>query len=368
MKKIIFLLTNPKMGGAEKVIINIANKLDKEKFDVTLFLFFKKGELFNTIDSSVKVDYAYDKEYQSMLLSLPKILRKLYKYKGHNLIIAGTEIWPTYVAAIFSIFFNIKAFSWVHTNLKIIMKKYGFFKRGLFTLLNWFSYYIINKIILVSSACEMPQYTSEKVEIIPNSYNKKDLLFLARAPIYDFDFEKIDEPVILSVSRLDPIKNISLLIKAHACLLRDGVKERVLVIGDGSDSNHLKALTISLGVSDSVTFLGGKSNPYPYFAKSTVFVNPSLLEGFSLTGVESMALGTPVISTDLPNACALLIKNNQDGLVVPNNSAESLSVAIKQIISNPQMRANISVAARLSIKKYEESIILKKISICLEKE
>ena len=366
MKKIIFLLINPKLGGAEKVIINIANKLNKKKFDVTLFLFFKKGELLNTIDSSVKVDYAYDKEYQSMLWSLPKILRKLYKYKNYDLIIAGSEVWPTYVAGIFSFLCNIKAFSWVHTNLKIIMRKHGFFKRCLFTLLNWISYHTINKIIVVSSACEVPQYASGKVEIIPNSYNKRDLLFLARESICDFDFENSDEPVILSVSRLDPIKNISLLIEAHARLLGEGVKEKVLIIGDGSDLTHLIELTVALGMSDSVTFLGKKSNPYPYFAKATVFVNPSLLEGFSLTGVESMALGTPVISTDLPNACALLIRNNQDGLIVPNNSIESLARAIHYLISNPQLRTNISAAAKLSVEKYEESNILKKVSICLD--
>lgn len=362
MKRILFLLTTAEMGGAEKVIINIANKLDKENFDVTLFLFFKKGELLKTIDSSVNVDCAYGAEYQSMVLSLPGILMRLYKYRNYDFFIAGTEIWPTYVAGISSVLWGVKTIAWVHTNLKLFMNKYSFLKKTLFRCLNRITYKIIDKVVAVSSACDMPGYVDGKTEIIPNSYNKRILLNHAKSMINDFKFDDINIPVILSVSRLDPIKNISLLIKAHALLIREGVKEIVLIIGSGSDFYSLKKLTTSLEVDDSVIFLGGKDNPYPYFLRSTIFVNPSLVEGFSLTGIESMVLGTPVISTSLPNACSLLIKDNQNGIIVSNGSVKALARAMKNLIENPQKRILLSRNAKKMVEKYEESKILEKIN------
>lgn len=368
MKRILFLLTTAEMGGAEKVIINIANKLNKKNFDVKLFLFFKKGELLKTIDPLLKVDYAYSVDYQSMFFSLPKILMKLYKYRNYDFFVAGTEIWPTYIAGFCSALWGVKTVSWVHTNLKLFMRKYSFFKRGLFKYLNWFSYRIVDRIIVVSSACEMPKNVNKKIEVIPNSYNKHLLSILAKDVINDFNFNDCNVPVILSVSRLDPIKNISLLIRAHALLTSKGIDEKVLIIGDGSDFKHLKNLTSSLGVDDSVIFLGSKENPYPYFSKSTIFVNPSLVEGFSLTGIESMALETPVISTSLPNACSLLIENNKNGIVVPNGSPEALAEAIKSLIKNPEKRMLFSKNAKIMAEKYEEANIIKRIALFFDNQ
>ena len=143
--------------------------------------------------------------------------------------------------------------------------------------------------------------------MIPNSYDYEYLKEKSKEKVTDYDFEE-DTPVILSVSRLAKVKNIDLLINAHAILKKNGIKQRLLIVGDGEYRKNLEDLCKRLNVENSVTFLGKKNNPYPYFIKSDIFVSASYIEGFSLTGIEAMALKVALIATDLPNACATLIK------------------------------------------------------------
>lgn len=361
MKKVLILLTSPKMGGAEKVMINIANKLDKRKFEVTFFLFFKRGVLYNKIDSSVNIDYAYDAEYKSMAIAIPHILKNLVLYRDYDVVVAGAEIWPTYIAMICHVLWGIKSVAWVHTNMKLIMTRYSFLKRWVFSWLNFISYKLINRIVVVSRACEMPWYIkiNFKMKVIPNSYDREKIQELAKASVYDFDFSKL--PVILSVSRMDRIKNLELLIKAHLLLCRKGVQQRLLLVGDGEDLGRLKVLAESLGVSKSVTFLGRKDNPYPYFVKSSIFVSASFVEGFSLVGMEAMFLGIPLVTTDYPNACAELVENNVSGIVVKNNSVDSLADGIKRILDDNNLREKLIQNGRGAVEKFDEKRIIREI-------
>ena len=362
MRKVLILLTSPKMGGAEKVMINIANKLDRRKFEVTFFLFFKKGILFNTIDPAVHVDYAYDMEYKSMAIALPHILNKLAQYKNYDVVVAGTEIWPTYVAMMAHLLWGMKSIAWVHTNMRLIMRRYSPAKRFIFSCLNFLSYRLIDRIAAVSEACEMSRFIKREIKVIPNSYDEEKIREAAKEPVSDYDFSQ--SPVILSVSRMNKVKNIGLLIKAHALLCKEGFRQRVLLIGDGEELNPLKLLAEQLGVSGTVTFLGQKDNPYPYFAKSDVYVSASFVEGFCLSGMEAMVFGMPIVSTSFPNACASLVDNNKTGRVLVNNTVEELAAAIKEILLN-SLNVGYAENAKMRVKEFREENILRQIEIFL---
>lgn len=112
--------------------------------------------------------------------------------------------------------------------------------------------------------------------------------------------EKVDlpgYPFIVHVGRLTYQKNQQLLIRAYAAA---NIEEKLVIIGSGQEENKLRELTRSLDISDKVIFLGQKENPYPWMKHARLFVLTSIIEGFGLVNVESLACGTPVIATDCP--------------------------------------------------------------------
>ena len=121
---------------------------------------------------------------------------------------------------------------------------------------------------------------------------------------------------LLGLGRLVRQKNFSLLIKSYKKLIDDyGVKEILVIVGDGKEKNMLKALTTDLGLEDRVLFFGFTDNPYAWMARSELFILSSNFEGLGMVIIEALAAGTNVVATDSPGGVrdimwADCLKNN----------------------------------------------------------
>lgn len=107
-----------------------------------------------------------------------------------------------------------------------------------------------------------------------------------------------DVPTVVSVGRLNPEKGHWHLLKAFHEICRRGVPARLVLIGRGPLEGDLRELRDRLGLADRVVFAGFQPNPLPWVARASVFVLPSLWEGFPNSLLEAMALGVPVIASD----------------------------------------------------------------------
>ena len=97
-------------------------------------------------------------------------------------------------------------------------------------------------------------------------------------------------------------KKISRIIEASKKLQEDGYKFRVLLIGDGEDTNRYKNMVKAMNLKDVVIFLGRKKNPYPYFKIGDCLVLSSDYEGYPVVFVEAFVLGLPIITTDVSDS------------------------------------------------------------------
>ena len=159
-----------------------------------------------------------------------------------------------------------------------------------------------------------------------------------------------DEPVILSVGNLIPIKGHDVLIRAVATLTADFPELTLDIIGEGSEQSRLQTLAQHLGIGHSVRFLGLQSRQQVAAAmrRCTVFALPSRYEGLGCVYLEAMSVGKPVIGCRGQGIAEIIHHGSSGFLVGPDNEKE-LTLALAMLLRDEPRRRTLGVAARDTI-------------------
>jgi glycosyltransferase involved in cell wall biosynthesis len=147
-------------------------------------------------------------------------------------------------------------------------------------------------------------------------------------------------PRIVAAGLLIPLKSYDTLLYALGQLASEGQPFELLIGGEGPERPRLEGIAMSLGIARQVRFLGGVDDIPSLFASAHLMVHPSKSEGLSNTILEAMAEGLPVVASDVDGA-AELITDRKTGLLVPPNQPEPLAAKIRQLLSNPALRAEL---------------------------
>jgi len=154
-----------------------------------------------------------------------------------------------------------------------------------------------------------------------------------------------DAPVVGAVGVLRPQKAISVLLRAALLLREQYPRLRVLIAGDGFEQAELEALSRELGLADVVSFLGHRGDVPDLLASLDVAVSSSDFEGSPLAVMEYMAAGLPIAATDV-GGVPDLIDSGVHGLLVPRRDAVALAGAIGQLLENPERAREMGARAR----------------------
>jgi len=154
--------------------------------------------------------------------------------------------------------------------------------------------------------------------------------------------------VVGTIARLDPVKDLGNLIAAIGMLNTAGEQLAAAVIGDGPERAGLAGQAISAGLGRTVRFLGQRTDARRWLAGCDVYVNCSTSEGVSLTILEAMAAGLPIIATAVGGTPEVV--DNTCGRLVPARNPTALAEAIKTLMHSPSERANLGKAARARVE------------------
>jgi glycosyltransferase involved in cell wall biosynthesis len=151
--------------------------------------------------------------------------------------------------------------------------------------------------------------------------------------------------VAVSVARLDPVKDFGTLLDAFATVRRRAAGARLLIVGDGPERAAIAERAAQPDLDGAVHLIGFRSDVRALIAAADVYVNSSISEGISITILEAMAAGLPVVATAVGGTPEVLA-NGAGGLLVPSRDAERLASAILALAADPQRRAVLGAAAR----------------------
>ncbi len=347
MKKILFGITGLTLGGAERVLVDIVNELS-EKYDITIFTLYGKGEFEKELSNKVKLINMSSKNYNELskieklkvsfdLIFKRKAIYKRYIEKGYDTEVAFLE-GP--ITRLFSVKNkNVKKIAWVHNDIGQVFGKN--IKAKIKTKLDKKCYSQYNDIVFVSNDNkehfeDIYKCNVNKI-VIPNYISAKRVLEKSNNHFGNiYQENKIN---FLTVARLTEQKAIDRLIKVHSRLIEDGYDHNFYVIGDGPERDKLKRLIEDYEVQKSFALLGKKENPYPYMKNCDVFALMSLYEGLPMTILESRILDKPILITD--TAAREAVQNYYKSYITAN-SEQGIYEGIKNCIKMlPEWKRNI---------------------------
>jgi glycosyltransferase involved in cell wall biosynthesis len=144
-------------------------------------------------------------------------------------------------------------------------------------------------------------------------------------------FQPGEPPVLLGVGRLTKQKDFFTLIKAFA-RLRQSRPARLLILGEGPERQMLEALIQQLDLGQDVSLPGFVENPFAYMKRASAFVLSSLWEGLPTVLMEALYCGVPIVATDCPSGPREILKNGENGRLVPVGDHVALSDALVALL------------------------------------
>jgi glycosyltransferase involved in cell wall biosynthesis len=359
MKKqpIALYLPSLRGGGAERVMVTLANGFVARGLDIDLVLAKAEGPFLSEVDSRVRI---IDLDASRVICSLPGLVRYLRRERpfamlsalNHANIIAA---WACIVSRI-----SLRLVLSEHSTLTRSLAGYLSCRIRILPKLMSLTYPYADAVVAVSSgaaddlaaAIKLPR---ERIYVIHNPVVTPAMLKKSREPIDHRWFRPGEPPVILGVGRIVRPKDFSVLIRAFA-KLREQREARLMILGEGEERLQLEALVSELGVGEYVLMPGFVANPYAYMHQTALFVLSSAWEGFGNVIVEAMACGTPVVSTDCLSGPAEILENGRWGRLVPVGDATALTAAIIATLDDPKhpdiVRRSLDFSMDAAVERY----------------
>jgi len=167
--------------------------------------------------------------------------------------------------------------------------------------------------------------------------------------------------VVGTLGRLTPIKGHIHLLKAAENILPGRPDTFFVFVGEGELHDDLHKFAAKAGIAENVRFPGWRADVESVLSVFDVFVFPSLNEGMGKAIVEAMAIGKPVIASDVGGIPALVVQG-ENGILVPPADSKALAEAIMALYANPEKRAELGERGREKALAYSSEAMLNKIS------
>lgn len=357
--KILFYNGSLRMGGAEKILVEVLNGLDKKDKEIDLLIsdnvlgenFFEKE-----LPKEVKLTYLISSDliektkfYKSRKknifykLMYNYYMRKEQKEKTINLAkILKNKKYDVVVDFDMGLSKNIdlvdakKRIAWIHSPIDSWYRKKDKIKRLGDRLKKY------NTLVTI---CDDMKEKTERLypflkERLIRIYNPFDIEKIQNqskdlSEIREEKKELLKDNYIISVGRLDNYsKDYYTLLKGFKGAKERGLTEKLYILGEGEERKLIESWIDELNLKNDVNLLGKYRNPYPWIKNAKLFVHSSRFEGLPTVLIEALICGVPVISSDCPTGPSEILKKGTIGLLYDVGDSETLKKQILELLKN----------------------------------
>ena len=343
MPFISLFIPNLDGGGAERVMLHLAEGFAKRGFDVDLVVAQAEGAYLSKIPDTIRLVNLDAKS--PVILFKTLALKQYLKQEQPAFLISTLDIfssatWAKRLAGV-----KTQVVMCVQTNLsQQFQDRHAMLMQKIKWAVVQRFYPWADAIVTASEgvARDIEQHAKismQQMTVIHNPVVTSDFSEKAQEAIAHPWFADDQPPVLLGVGRIVKQKSFATLIQAFA-RVRQCCPARLMILGDVDPREpgvkpELEGLIKKFGLQDDVLFLGFVENPYAYMARANVFVLSSIYEGFGNVVAEAIAAGTPVVSTDCESGPAEILNKGQYGELVPVGDHEAMANAIVATLNQP---------------------------------
>ena len=329
MKKVMFVCQSLGNGGAERVVSVLTDELSEADYRVFILTMTKEKQVYN-INENVEI-VAPHKNYNA------GILGKLQRVK-----IIRDEIIKHKIDVVVA-FSHYNAMFSVIASYGLPVRIIGSERNDPAQLKNRKILNSTRNILYKKLDCLVCQ-TDEAKAYFPNKIQEKTTIILnpISASIIDpYCGEK--EKKIVTFCRLEPQKNLRMLIDAFEMLYEEYPDYELNIYGEGLERENLLNYIVSKGLVNVISIKPFCKDVHQKVMKATIFALPSNYEGLSNSMIEAMALGIPTVVTDCPcGGARMVIENNKNGIMVAVDDPKAMYEAFKKIIVSPKFAKELS--------------------------
>lgn len=382
-KNIIIRSGSLRMGGLERVLIEVLQTIDKKKYNITLvidddcdegnifekdipkeipYYFLKSKELIEKTEYYkekrknlfCKLMYNLYMNFETFIMckNMKNLLNKLDKA---DLLIDFDAGASKYINKLRNI---NKKVVWIHNSIPKLKKKKSKIERFGKRLENY------DKVVAICD--EMKEELGDIYPKIKNKivriYNPFDFERVLKLSNDDSELnftqkEELKKDYCLAISRLDTVqKDYLTLIKAFKILKDKKIYKKLYIIGDGPSKEEIQSMIEKYDLKEQIKLIGRFKNPYVWLKYCDFFVHSSKYEGFGLVLVEAAILNKLVISSNCPVGPTEILEKGRSGILFDVGNAEMLAEKLEKILSDKEVR-----------KKYIENMDKRKYDFSKEK-
>jgi glycosyltransferase involved in cell wall biosynthesis len=341
-KKIALFLPSLRGGGAERVMVDLANAFSRKGLDVDLVLANLEGDYQSMVLDSVNI---IDLSSSRLFFSLPKLIKYIRKYSPDVLL--STMPHVNIIAVLSTLLARKKNKIYVReaNTVSVAFSKLPKSKRFFWRLMMRIFYNKANAIIAPSLGVardleHILALTGGSVKTIYNPVVTTELIPLSKIPVEHKWFDNHVAPVILSVGRLTLQKDYPTLLKAFK-IVHETMDAKLLILGEGEDRFKLEEMIEEMCLSDSIELYGFAANPFKFMKSADLFVLSSLWEGLPNSLIQAMACGCQVVSTDCQSGPSEILQNGRYGALVPIGDEVELAAKMLSVLTNDGSRHDV---------------------------
>src|SRR3972149_8851754 len=369
---ILHIYQNSKIGGVQQQLLSLLKAYSRERFNPIFLCLGPKEEMGKEIEET-KIGFIplnklrYNRFSPGIVLELHRLMKKkqIHVVRTHRY---RSNLYGRLAAFLAGVPVIIAA---IHDN-------YRTDKRPKRRIMNRILSKITDKIVAVSEDVKediirYDSIDSSKIEVIPNGIDVERFNPEKNTTDIRKEFSLEDDDIVIGfIGRIVPAKGLEYLLNALPYLKEEFKSIKLLIVGEGSLVEELKERAKKNNIFDNILFIGRRRDIPEILASINIFVMPSIAEGLPNALLEAMAMGKPIVTTEV-GGIPEIVKNGFNGLLVPPRDTLSLSKAIKRFLGNDRLAAKLGQAARdlvhdnLSIKAIAQKWQSLYVSILKEK-